>query len=43
MIAITPNGRHAVRLGFPEACTDGDQVRKALVAMITTARSKSTS
>src|SRR4051794_3897036 len=38
MIAITPNGRHAVRLGFPEPCTDGTQVRKALVAMVAQAR-----
>jgi len=38
MIAITPTGRHAVRLGFPEACTDGTQVRKAMVAMVARAR-----
>ena len=38
MIAITPNGRHAVRLGFAEPCTDGTQVRKTLVAMVAEAR-----
>lgn len=38
MIAITPNGRHAVRLGFPTPCTDGLQVRQALVAMVADAR-----
>ncbi|HEX3088223.1 MAG TPA: DUF2470 domain-containing protein [Ilumatobacteraceae bacterium] len=43
MIAITPNGRHAVRLGFPDTCTNPDQVRKAMVAMIALARSKSAS
>ncbi|MCU1389669.1 MAG: hypothetical protein JWL72_3007 [Ilumatobacteraceae bacterium] len=38
MIAITPTGRHAVRLGFPEPCTDGLQVRQAMVALVTEAR-----
>jgi heme iron utilization protein len=38
MIAITPNGRHAVRLGFPEPCTDANQVRVAMVALIAEAR-----
>ncbi|MCU1393708.1 MAG: hypothetical protein JWM34_2136 [Ilumatobacteraceae bacterium] len=38
MIAVTPNGRHAVRLGFPEPCTDALQVRQALVAMVAEAR-----
>ena len=38
MIAITPNGRHAVRLGFPEPCTDANQVRGAMVALIAKAR-----
>ena len=43
MVAITPNGRHAVRLGFPEPCTDPSQVRMAMVAMITSARAAATS
>lgn len=38
MIAITPNGRHAVRLGFPTPCTDALQVRQTLVAMVADAR-----
>ena len=38
MIAITPNGRHAVRLGFPEPCADANQVRVAMVALIADAR-----
>jgi putative heme iron utilization protein len=38
MIAVTPSGRHAVRLGFPAPCTDGNQVRQAMVAMIAVAR-----
>jgi hypothetical protein len=38
MIAITPTGRHAVRLGFATPCTDANQVRQALVAMVATAR-----
>ncbi|MEP7045503.1 MAG: DUF2470 domain-containing protein [Ilumatobacteraceae bacterium] len=42
MIAITPTGRHAVRLGFPEPCTDGNQVRVAMVAMIAVAREAAT-
>jgi putative heme iron utilization protein len=36
MIAITPNGRHAVRLGFPEPCIDANQVG-AMVSLITEA------
>jgi heme iron utilization protein len=39
MIAVTPNGRHAVRLGFPEPCSTGNDVRKAMVAMVAEARS----
>ncbi len=38
MIGVTPTGRHAVRLGFPEPCTDGNQVRQAMVSLVTTAR-----
>jgi putative heme iron utilization protein len=38
MIAQGPSGRTAVRLGFPEPCATGDQVRKAMVAMVAEAR-----
>jgi heme iron utilization protein len=38
MIAVGPNGRAAVRLGFPEPCSTGEEVRKALVAMVADAR-----
>jgi len=38
MIAVGPNGRAAVRLGFPEECTSGDEVRGAMVAMVAAAR-----
>ena len=40
MIAVGPSGRAAVRLAFPEPCSDGDQVRQAMVAMVADARSK---
>ena len=40
MIAVSPAGRAAVRLGFPEECTTGDEVRKAMVAMVTEARAR---
>ncbi len=38
MIAIGASGRHAVRLGFPQECTSGDQVRQAMVALVGEAR-----
>ena len=38
MIAVSPAGRAAVRLGFPEECTTGEQVRQAMVAMVADAR-----
>lgn len=38
MIAVSPTGRTAVRLGFAEPCTTGLQVRQALVAMVGDAR-----
>ena len=38
MIAVSPAGRAAVRLGFPEECTTGDEVRKAMVALVGDAR-----
>ncbi len=40
MIAVGPNGRAAVRLGFPEECTNGDEVRQAMVALVATARAR---
>jgi len=39
MIAESPRGRAAVRLGFPEPCRDGTEVRQAMVAMVAQARS----
>jgi len=38
MIAVSPAGRAAVRLGFPEECTTGDEVRQAMIALVTEAR-----
>jgi putative heme iron utilization protein len=38
MIAVSPAGRAALRLGFPEECTTGEQVRQAMVAMVADAR-----
>jgi putative heme iron utilization protein len=38
MIAEGPSGRTPVRLGFPEPCTTGDDVRTAMVAMVAEAR-----
>ncbi|HUF31867.1 MAG TPA: DUF2470 domain-containing protein [Acidimicrobiales bacterium] len=38
MIAVAPSGRAAVRLGFPEPCATGDEVRRAMVAMVAEAR-----
>lgn len=40
MIAAGLAGREAVRLGFPEPCSTGDQVRKAMVAMVAQARER---
>jgi putative heme iron utilization protein len=40
MIAESPSGRAAVRLGFPEPCTTGDEVRAAMVALVAEARSR---
>jgi heme iron utilization protein len=40
MIAVSPAGRAAVRLGFPEECTTGEQVRQAMVALVADARAK---
>ena len=38
MIAVSPAGRAAVRLGFPEECSTGDEVRQAMVALVGDAR-----
>jgi len=38
MIAEGPRGRAAVRLGFPEPCATGEEVRRAMVAMVAEAR-----
>jgi putative heme iron utilization protein len=38
MIAVSPSGRAAVRLGFPHPCTTGIEVRQAMVAMVNDAR-----
>ena len=40
MIAVGPNGRAVVRLGFPEQCATGDEVRQAMVALVGTARAR---
>jgi putative heme iron utilization protein len=40
MIAVSPSGRAALRLGFPEECTTGDEVRKAMVALVADARAQ---
>ncbi|HEX5588620.1 MAG TPA: DUF2470 domain-containing protein [Acidimicrobiia bacterium] len=41
MIAVSEAGRAAVRLEFPEECTTGDEVRRAMVAMVGEARAAS--
>jgi hypothetical protein len=38
MVAVSPAGRAAVRLGFPEPCATPEAVRRAIVAMVTDAR-----
>ena len=38
MIAVSPSGRAAVRLEFPDECVTGDEVRRAMVAMVGEAR-----
>ena len=38
MVAESPTGRAAVRLGFPTSCSTGDEVRRAMVAMVAEAR-----
>jgi hypothetical protein len=43
MIATSPTGRTAIRLGFPEECTTAEQVRRAMVAMVADARAAASS
>lgn len=43
LVAVSPAGRAAVRIGFPEPCTSADEVRRALVAMVAEARAKDAS
>jgi putative heme iron utilization protein len=38
MVAEGPSGRAAIRLGFPSPCSTGDEVRRAMVAMVAEAR-----
>ena len=38
LVAVSPAGRAAVRLGFPQECTTGVEVRRAMVAMVADAR-----
>jgi len=38
MVAVGPTGRAAVRLGSPQQCTTGDEVRAAMVALVGDAR-----
>ena len=40
MIAVSPAGRTAVRLGFPDSCTTGEEVRRAMVALVGDARAR---
>jgi putative heme iron utilization protein len=40
MIAVSPAGRAAVRLGFPQECRTGDDVRQAMVALVAEARAR---
>lgn len=42
MVAVTPAGRAAVRLGFPGPCTTGEAVRQAVVVMVADARATAT-
>ena len=42
MVAEGPSGRAAVRLGFPEPCSTGEEVRTAMVAMVAEARRRAT-
>jgi len=39
LVAVSAEHRTPVRLAFPTECTTGDEVRKAMVAMVAEARS----
>src|SRR6476646_4214067 len=41
LVAVSDAHRTAVRLAFPDECTTGDEVRRAMVAMVTEARAAS--
>jgi putative heme iron utilization protein len=41
LVAVSDAHRTAVRLAFPDECTTGDQVRRAMVAMVAEARAAS--
>jgi len=41
LVAVSNAQRTAVRLAFPEECTTGDEVRRAMVAMVAEARAAS--
>jgi putative heme iron utilization protein len=41
IVAVSDAHRTAVRLAFPDECTTGDQVRRAMVAMVAEARAAS--
>lgn len=38
LVAEAPSGRTTVRLGFPEPCATGEEVRRAMVALVAEAR-----
>src|SRR6478752_366637 len=40
MVAVSPEHRRAVRLGFPGPCSDGLAVRQAMVALVAEARAR---
>lgn len=40
LVAVSPTGRAALRLGFAEPCTTGDEVRRAMVALVAEARAR---
>jgi putative heme iron utilization protein len=42
VVATTPAGRQAVRVGFPAPVATGEEVRAAMVALVREARSRST-
>ena len=41
LVAVSDAHRTAVRLAFPDECTTGDEVRRAMVAMVAEARAAS--